>query len=650
MLQSTALEVLKSGANVFLTGQAGAGKTYVLNQYIDFLRARRVRVSVTASTGIAATQLNGMTIHTWSGIGVKDALSTRDLKQMQTRQYLKSAMERARVLVIDEISMLHGRQLALVDQVLRHFKDPLQAFGGIQVIVCGDFFQLPPVGRGEASRDKFAFMNPVWVQAGFQVCYLTEQHRQGDSGGVSLPSGDVVGLNEILNALRSQELTEAHLSALDQTRTHELAVDAPRLYTHNASVDRINLEHLGKLPGVARSYQAETDGPEGLVASLSKSVRAPANLQLKVGTKVMFTRNDFEQDIVNGTLGEVTGFTRLEEFKGLLPEVQLTDGSTLIVTPATWSIDNDQGKPQATYEQLPLCYAWAITVHKSQGMTLDSAEIDLSSTFEPGQGYVALSRLRSLAGMRLLGFNERALSLDPLALKADKRFFELSAELELTFAGLSEEEKTDQQNAFLKHIGATSNPYVIAQIESAQNSGESSSSALAKGKVSLLETKMLLTEGLSIAEAAAERGLAESTVVNHLGKLLAADPNLEVGHLRPEAELIEQVKQAAIGVIERGREDEIDEDGQVKLRPIFAWLGEKVSYAEIRLALVFVRAADAEPAGAGQVDADQSGVEQAEKDTSDTASISTDDQPSKTTKKTTKKTATRKAKPKKSTD
>ena len=181
MKQETALTLLKAGENVFLTGSAGAGKTYTLNQYIHYLKARKVPVAITASTGIAATHMNGMTIHTWAGIGIKDRLSDDDLKRMKERKYLKEHLENAQVLIIDEISMLHAKQLNLVNQVLKYFKESDEAFGGIQVIVAGDFFQLPPVGRkDESNRDKFCFMSEAWVEAKFRVCYLTEQHRQDD--------------------------------------------------------------------------------------------------------------------------------------------------------------------------------------------------------------------------------------------------------------------------------------------------------------------------------------------------------------------------------------------------------------------------------------------------------------------------------------
>ena len=375
MKQETALKLLKAGENVFLTGSAGAGKTYTLNQYIQYLKARKVPVAITASTGIAATHMNGMTIHTWAGIGIKDVLTDHDLKNMKERKYLKEHLENAQVLIIDEISMLHAKQLNLVNQVLKYFKESDDAFGGIQVIVAGDFFQLPPVGKNEErNRDKFCFMSEAWVEAKFRVCYLTEQHRQGNDF-----------LNDILNAIRSQSINQSHIQALENTRQQDIGETFTRLYTHNADVDQINFQHLNAIETDGRQFDAKCDGNAKLVETLKSSVRAPESLVLKKNAKVMFVKNNFDMGYINGSLGEVVGFEEDDEY-GILPKVQLTDGTTLLVEPETWSVDNDAGKTIASFQQIPLRLAWAITIHKSQGMTLAAAEINLSHTFEKGQG------------------------------------------------------------------------------------------------------------------------------------------------------------------------------------------------------------------------------------------------------------------------
>ncbi|MGE8541104.1 AAA family ATPase [Acinetobacter sp. ANC 3813] len=570
MKQETALKLLKAGENVFLTGSAGAGKTYTLNQYINYLKARKVTVAITASTGIAATHMNGMTIHTWAGIGIKDAISEDELKRMKERKYLKEHLENAQVLIIDEISMLHAKQLNLVNKVLKYFKESEEAFGGVQVIAAGDFFQLPPVGKKEESnRDKFCFMSEAWVEAKFRVCYLTEQHRQGNDY-----------LNDILNAIRSQRITQDHLHALNQTRNQDIGETFTRLYTHNMDVDSINFKHLNEIDQVSRQFDAQCDGNDKLIETLKSSVRAPENLTLKKNAKVMFVKNNFDLGYINGSLGEVIAFEEDEEY-GVLPKVKLTDGTTLIVEPETWSVDNDDGKTIASFQQIPLRLAWAITIHKSQGMTLEAAEINLAHTFEKGQGYVALSRLKSLGGLRLLGINDQALELDSLAIKADRRFQELSSEAELHFEAA---DFTAQHKAFIRHCGGTLNEYEIERNEKklAKSGGKQNYAS-----ATLDETKALFEEGYDIQDIATERGLTPATIINHLGRL-QKEQGLDISVANPGEEAVEQVRKIYKRLTKRSDAEHFNDDGTIKLRPIVELTSPRMGYDQVRLALLFV--------------------------------------------------------------
>ncbi|KGT47081.1 MULTISPECIES: AAA family ATPase [Acinetobacter] len=570
MKQETALKLLKAGENVFLTGSAGAGKTYTLNQYINYLKARKVSVAITASTGIAATHMNGMTIHTWAGIGIKDFLSEEDLKRMKERKYLKEHLENAQVLIIDEISMLHAKQLNLVNQVLKYFKESEEAFGGIQVIVAGDFFQLPPVGKNEErNRDKFCFMSEAWVEAKFRVCYLTEQHRQGNDY-----------LNDILNAIRAQAIGPEHRAALQSTRNQNIGETYTRLYTHNMDVDSINFRHLNEIDNEPRQFDARCDGNEKLIETLKSSVRAPETLSLKKHAKVMFVKNNFDLGYINGSLGEVVGFEDDDEF-GVLPKVKLTDGTTLLVEPETWSVENEAGKVIASFQQIPLRLAWAITIHKSQGMTLEAAEIDLSHTFEKGQGYVALSRLKSLDGLRLKGFNEQALELDSLAIKADRRFQELSEEAEIHFENI---DLTVQHKAFIRHCGGTLNETEIQRNEKklAKNGGKQNYAA-----ATLDETRALFEEGYDIQDIATERGLTPATIINHLGRL-QKEQGLDISVAHPGEEVVEQVRKIYKRLTKRQDVDHFNEDGSIKLRPIVELTSPRMGYDQVRLALLFV--------------------------------------------------------------
>ena len=570
MKQETALKLLKAGENVFLTGSAGAGKTYTLNQYINYLKARKVPVAITASTGIAATHMNGMTIHTWAGIGIKDALGEDELKRMKERKYLKEHLENAQVLIIDEISMLHAKQLNLVNKVLKFFKESEEPFGGIQVIVAGDFFQLPPVGKNEErNRDKFCFMSDAWVEAKFRVCYLTEQHRQGNDY-----------LNDILNAIRSQSINSEHLQALQATRQQDIGEIFTRLYTHNMDVDTINFKHLNEIENEGRQFEAVCDGNDKLIETLKSSVRAPENLTLKKNAKVMFVKNNFDVGYINGSLGEVVGFEEDDDF-GILPKVKLTDGTVLVVEPETWSVDNDAGKTIASFQQIPLRLAWAITIHKSQGMTLAAAEINLSHTFEKGQGYVALSRLKTLDGLRLLGFNEQALELDSLAIKADRRFQELSDEAETHFEAIDLE---PQHKTFIRHCGGTLNEIEIERNEKkiARNAGKANYAS-----ATLDETRELFEGGYEIADIAQERGLTAATIINHLAKL-HKEQGLDISVAHPGEEVVEQVRKIYKRLMKRQQTEHFSEDGAIKLRPIVELTNPRMGYDQVRLALLYI--------------------------------------------------------------
>ena len=182
MTQAETLKILKMGENIFLTGAAGSGKTHVLKEYIKFLKEHEIGVAVTASTGIAATHLKGVTIHSWSGIGIRDTLSDREIDEMEQQSYLWKRFEKTNVLIIDEISMLSATTLNLIDRVAKNFKRNNKPFGGMQVIFSGDFFQLPPVMKsnpnGSESTKRFAFAAKARKQLDLTTCYLHTQHRQ----------------------------------------------------------------------------------------------------------------------------------------------------------------------------------------------------------------------------------------------------------------------------------------------------------------------------------------------------------------------------------------------------------------------------------------------------------------------------------------
>ncbi|TSC76021.1 MAG: ATPase AAA [Parcubacteria group bacterium Gr01-1014_31] len=422
MRRFEAYEMLKTGRNVFLTGPAGSGKTFLLNRYIEYLLKHKVNVGVTAPTGIAATHLNGRTIHSWIGMGIHETLNDAQLKRVLEKEQLWPRVHYASVLVIDEISMLNAKRLDLVDLICKSIRQDLRPFGGLQIVFCGDFFQLPPVPR-DGQDPRFAVESAAWQNADVAVCYLEEQYRQADERFL-----------RVLNDIRENRVSDETRDILRE-RLHQPVAGIVRptlLYTHNSDVDAYNLTQLDKLPGEEKVFTMRAIGIPHLVEELQRGCLAHQELPLKVGAVVMFIRNNFNRGYVNGTIGTVTGFDEDDGF----PMVTTLSGEEIKAQTETWAIEDD-GKVLASIIQIPLRLAWAITVHKSQGMSLDCAEIDLGKTFEYGMGYVALSRVRTLAGIKLVGLNDLALQVNEQVIVLDKKLREQSA----------------QDAAFLREVG-----------------------------------------------------------------------------------------------------------------------------------------------------------------------------------------------------
>ena len=409
MTQYQALKILKSGVNVFLTGSAGTGKTFLLNQFVSYLKKAKIKVAVTASTGIAATHLEGRTIHSWSGIGIRKDMDEKAIKRLVKNKNLYKKIRKTKVLIIDEISMFDADRLDLVDRICKKIREPFLPFGGIQTIVCGDFFQLPPINRGQKPR--FAYESSVWRNSDIKVCYLRKQFRQND-----------LEFTNILNKIRLNKAGQEELNLL-KTRLYKSinsSIKPTQLYTHNINVDKINDYELSRIPKKEMTYYMTSYGNKDLVDFLKKSCLSPEELKLRVGAIVMFVKNNFDAGYVNGTLGKVIDYDDNE-----YPVIKIKSGRKIIASPSSWTIEEDD-KVIASIKQIPLRLAWAITVHKSQGMSLDTAEIDLSKSFECGMGYVALSRVRTLDNIKLMGINQLALKVNSEIVEKDKEFKELS--------------------------------------------------------------------------------------------------------------------------------------------------------------------------------------------------------------------------------
>lgn len=406
MTQQEALKILKAGHSAYVTGAAGSGKTYLLNEFIQYLKERGVGVAVTATTGIASTHLGGLTIHSWAGIGIVREASDNEIKAIVSNRRIDRRFANTDTLIIDEISMFDAARLSLVDRVARAAKGSFKPFGGMQIVLCGDFFQLPPVAKTGESQPKFAYHSSAWEELNPKICYLTQQFRQADDA-----------LLKVLNAIRQNEVSEETKKFLFSRRDTSIGNNrVTKLYSHNINVDAENFRELSGLPGKEMEYYMNSEGIKAAIKALKGGCLAPETLIIKKDAVVMFVKNNFEKGYVNGTLGKIADFSESGH-----PVVETLNGKKIIAAPESWSVE-ENGKVLARITQIPLRLAWAITIHKSQGMTLDAAEIDLSGAFEEGMGYVALSRVRTLKGIKLLGLNE-------VAFKVRQEILELDVEL-----------------------------------------------------------------------------------------------------------------------------------------------------------------------------------------------------------------------------
>ena len=451
MTQKEALDILKTGANVFLTGEPGSGKTHTINEYVNYLKACDVEVAITASTGIAATHIGGMTIHSWSGIGIKRKFDKYDLDKIASNEYVSKRIRRAKVLVIDEISMLSSDTLSMVEAVCREVKQNDEAFGGLQVIFVGDFFQLPPIVKRDFEQSPqaklienknepiFACDSFAWENSKPIICYITEQYRQDDKDFL-----------DILSAIRKNIFDKNHFKKIENRKVDKakLPDNAPKLFSHNVNVDYVNDETLSRIEKEVETFTMFSQGPDALVAIMKKGCLSPETLFLKIGAEVMFTKNNQKEGYVNGTLGTVIDFQKESKY----PIVKTRNNKKIIVEPMEWIVE-ENGKIRARINQIPLRLAWAITVHKSQGMSMDSAIMDLSEVFEYGQGYVALSRVRRLSGLYIIGLNEKTFKVHPDILLKDKSFHKESTDAQKMFGKIEIEKLTKMHENFVVASG-----------------------------------------------------------------------------------------------------------------------------------------------------------------------------------------------------
>ncbi|EAU90478.2 DNA repair and recombination protein pif1 [Coprinopsis cinerea okayama7 len=427
------LKLVQEGHSVFYTGSAGTGKSVLLREIIKVLNDKYKRgsgaVAITASTGIAACNIGGTTIHSFAGIGLgiepAEQLAT---KIRRTNRKAFTRWTRTKVLIIDEISMVEGDlfdKLAKIGSILRGKPEP---FGGIQVIVTGDFFQLPPVTK--SSSVKFAFEAETWSTTLKHTFNLTKVFRQRDQTFVDM-------LNEMRFGTLSQK-SIAKFYQLARPLHFEDGVESTELFPIRDQVDASNHTRMSRLQTEEEVYRAHDSGTMPMGSSRTKllaSFMVPGEMRLRIGAQVMLVKN-YDEILVNGTLGKVVDFVDPDKLGDELASYTILGGTStsptgtltvkkmlgakrypvvdfytpkitrrrVLVLQDSWKSELPTGEVQLSRVQLPLILAWAMSIHKSQGQTLERVKVDLDKVFEKGQAYVALSRATSLEGLQVINF------------------------------------------------------------------------------------------------------------------------------------------------------------------------------------------------------------------------------------------------------
>jgi len=430
--QTAALEAVKSGQNIFLTGPAGSGKSFLIREMSAWAEREDKKFALTALTGCAALLLGkkAKTLHSWAGIGLGRESAETLASKISKSYFKKRNWKSTQILVVDEISMMTPELFEKLDVIGKYVRKSNKPWGGIQLVLCGDFFQLPPVSKGisgESTPGRFAFESASWLSSKLQPFLLQTIERQTDPA-----------FQKLLNECRIGEVSKETIDVLKSRQGLDWKSKLIRptlLFSRNADVDMVNERNITALDKPLRIFDVQTSvmrDPEftevpipvgeeldRIVAKLDNDANYVSRLELCVGAQVMLLMNkDMELGLVNGSRGVILDF----EAETGLPIVQFLHGEPLVIQKNEWRSNEC---PHVARLQIPLRVAYAITIHKSQGATLDSALVDIgSSTFEYGQAYVALSRVRNLESLYIHTLEASKIRAHPSVVNFYMRLYE----------------------------------------------------------------------------------------------------------------------------------------------------------------------------------------------------------------------------------
>jgi hypothetical protein len=530
--QEKAFEMLQREGNIFLTGAAGTGKSYLLDQYL--LRKPTEEFPIVASTGAAAVIVGGRTFHSFFGLGIMEGGIEATVQRAMRSRRLILRLQRACCVIIDEISMLSGTTLLAADRIARKARHCDQPWGGLRIIAVGDFAQLPPVTPGNEHKD-WAFLHGVWQESAFQPALLSTVMRTQD-----------IAFLTILNFIRGGIVNDEVRAFLDDhTGGITESTDAPRLYPHRAKADVFNDRRLAALPEREYAFPTKYEGSERAREVLPKSLPIPEVLRIKVGALVMLRKNDmsFERRYVNGSLGHILAITEDTLHIGLI------SGDSMEIGIEKFSCLDGDGNEILAAWNFPVTLAWATTIHKAQGATMDRMIVDLAALWEPGQAYVALSRVRSGAGV----FVER---WSPSSIRAERLVTDL-------YDSLAEEMKTYVPRPLYQPVSLVPEQY---QEEKEKKIGTKVTRAMRSEQI-----RLLLKQETPFDAIVAACGVKPERIVHYMEGLLAEGIAPSLGYLiegLPEADIVRSA---------------FEEHGTELLRPVFDALEEKIPYPTLRL-------------------------------------------------------------------
>lgn len=532
--QEKAMDILKRQGNVFVTGAAGTGKSYLMSRYLQGKATEDF--PVVASTGAAAVLVGGRTFHSFFGIGIMEGGIAATVARAMKNKRLLTRLQRACSVVVDEISMLSGETLMAAELISRKARNIDEPWGGLRIVAVGDFAQLPPVSPGSFMKD-WGFRHLVWGQSDFQPALLSTVMRTQDTEFLDT-------LNFIREGIVNEQVQDYLNSRVAESSDR---AEGTRLYPHRAQADQFNHRRLASLP--TRLYEIPTsyEGDERYMQSAKKALPISDVLQLKEGALVMMRKNDtaFPQRYVNGSLGYVRRITSDEL------SINLMNGDFIDVEKEKFSALDGDGKEVMAAWNFPVSLAWATTIHKAQGASLDKLIVDLHALWEPGQAYVALSRVRSGDGLFIERWSPSSIKAEPLvtafydslseaSLKYVPRpLFEIPVQEDEDFASETPRRAMKQKRSQKKHKGT-----IIHE---------------------------LLQKKKTLDEMSAECDMKVDRILIYIEKLLLEGIPLEIEYLLEDLEHADRARA------------KFEDLGIDRLKPVFEALGEEVSYTILRI-------------------------------------------------------------------